>query len=108
MAGFTMSSLSTQYVLAPIRAWSQGVTYNPTSLPVEMAFISGWGKPTVDDWNEASWAWTNTDLGYYAIQCLVGPENVGVVLSAGTYNVWVQITGDPEEPVISTGNLTIT
>lgn len=106
MAGVTISHLSTQYVLAPIRAWSQGQPYNPTGLTVQMAFVNGWSPP--GSWNDASWAWTTAVNGYYAAQCLVGPENSGVVLAIGTYDVWVQVTGDPEVPVIVTGTLTIT
>ncbi len=107
MAGVTISSLSTQYVLQPVRAWSQGQPYNPTGLTVQMAFISGWAKPTSLEWNTASWAWTTTVNGYYTAQCLVGPDG-GVDLAVGTYNIWVQVTGSPEVPVAPTGTLTIT
>ena len=106
MAGVTISHLSTQYVLVPVRAWTQGQPYNPTSLPVAMAFVNGWSPPGT--WNTAEWAWTAAVNGYYAAQCLVGPENSGVDLAAGTYDVWVQVTGTTEVPVINTGTLTIT
>jgi hypothetical protein len=109
VAGVTISSLSTEYVLVPIRAASQGAPYNPTGLTVEMAFIDGWAKPTSMQWNDASWAWSTPVNGYYAAQCLVGPGTGGVVLAIGTWNVWVMITGNPEVPVlVSTGILTVT
>lgn len=93
----------------PIRAFSQGALFNPTALTVQMAFIDGWTKPAAPDWNPASWAWTTPVNGYYAAQCLVGPENGGKVLAVGTWNVWVQVTGSPEVPVLlSGGTLTIT
>lgn len=107
MPGFSLSSASTQYVQVPVRAWNQGTIYDPTALTVYMAFVTS-GTPSAADWNAAEWAWTATDLGYYAAQCLVGPENSGVVLAAGTYAVWVQVTGSPEVPVQNAGALTIT
>ena len=107
MAGTSISSLSTQYILVPVRAASQGVPYNPTALDVQMAFISGWGKPAGEDWNTAGWASTSTINGYYEVQCLVGPGSGGVPLTVGTYNLWLQITGDPEIPVAVPGTLTI-
>lgn len=108
MAGFSMSSASTQYVLVPVRAWNQGTLYNPTGLPVKMAFLPAGSVPASADWHTASWAWTTTSDGYYAAQCLVGPENSGVILASGIYAVWVQVTGTPEVPVQNAGALTIT
>jgi hypothetical protein len=107
--GTTISSLSTQYVLVPIRAFSEGVLYNPTALEVQMAFIAGWSKPTEESWQPAEWAWTTSENGYYSAQCLIGPGDGGYDLAVGTYNVWVQVTGSPEVPVLqSVGTLTIT
>ena len=110
MAGTTISSVSTQYVLVPVRAWNQGQPYNPTALPVAIAFIDGWGKPTEEDWNpdESSWASTSTVNGYYQAQCLVGPGEDAVDLAVGAWNMWIQVTGDPEIPEIVCGTLTIT
>ena len=109
MPGTTISSLSTQYVYVPVRAYSQGLPYNPTALTVQMAFVDGWSKPTGPEWNAASWAWTTSANGYYDAQCLVGPGAGGVPLAIGTWNVWVMITGSPEVPVlVSGGTLTIT
>ena len=105
MAGVSISHLSTQFILQPVRAWSGGIPFNPTALPVSMAFVVDQSEPV--SWNTASWAWTTPVNGYYAAQCLVGPQNGGVSLAIGTYDVWVQITGSPEIPVIVTGTLTI-
>ena len=108
MPGTTISSLSTQYILVPVRAYSMGLPYNPTSLTVQMAFITGTGKPGLSDWHAASWASTSTVNGAYIAQCLVGPLNGGVALAIATYDVWVQVTSSPEVPVlISGGTLTI-
>jgi hypothetical protein len=107
VSGMTISAESTQYVQVPVRAWSQGQPYNPTSLDVEMAFVSGWGPPVT--WYDASWATTSSVNGYYLAQALVGPGSGSVVtLTQGSYVVWVQIAGDPETPVINCGTLTIT
>ena len=107
MAGTSISSLSTQFVLVPVRAWSEGAPYNPTALPVQMAFISGWRKPVSEDWNAGAWASAPGVNGYYEAQCLVGPGTGGVSLAAGTYNLWLLITGNPEIPVSVPGTLTI-
>ncbi len=109
MAGVTIPSVSTQYIQVPVRAWSQGLPFNPTDLTVQMAFIDGWAKPITADWNAASWASLTAVNGVYLAQCLVGPQNGGVDLGIGTWNVWVQVTSSPEIPVlISGGTLTIT
>jgi hypothetical protein len=106
VAGTTISSLSTQYVQVPVRAYSEGLPYNPTGLTVQMGFVSGWGHPGT--WNAASWASTSTISGYYIAQCLVGPGSGGVDLAVGTYNVWLMVTSSPEIPVlVSGGTLTI-
>ena len=108
MAGTTISSLSTQYIYVPVRAYAQGLPFNPTALTVQMAFVDGWSKPTGGQFNTASWAWTTPVNGYYAAQCLVGPGAGGFVLAIGTWNVWVQVTGNPEVPVlVSGGTLTV-
>jgi hypothetical protein len=108
MPGTSISALSTQYVLGPVRAWVAGQLYNPTADIVQMAFVAGSAEPATGQWNTASWAWTTPVNGYYAVQCLVGPGTGGVVLAQGSYSVWVKIIDNPEIPVINTGTLTIT
>lgn len=107
MAGTSISSLSTQYVIVPVRSWAQGLPSNPTALTVQMAFISGWGKPVSANWNAASWVSTSAVNGYYEAQCLVGPGAGAVPLAVGTYNLWIQVTSSPEIPVSVPGTLTI-
>jgi hypothetical protein len=106
--GTSLSALSTQYILIPVRATSGGAPYNPTADVVAMAFADGWAEPGSGAWNTGSWASTSTVNGYYLAQCLVGPQNGGNVLAIGTWNVWLRITDNPEVPVISAGTLTIT
>ncbi len=107
MPGVTVSSLSTQYVLVPVRAYSAGLPYNPTSLEVQMAFLVS-GKPGLSDWNAASWVSASAVNGVYYAQCLVGAQNGGADLPIATYDIWLQVTASPEVPVlISGGTLTI-
>lgn len=108
MPGVSISALSTEYVEVPVRAWSAGLPYNPTSDAVQMAFITGQGEPQPSDWRPASWAWTTVINGWYAAQCLVGPQNGGVSLAVGRYSLWVKVTDNPAIPVRVTGTLTIT
>ena len=107
MAGVTISSVSTQNVLAAVRYFVQGQLANPTGFDVQMAFISGWSKPAEDNWVDADWAWTTSEAGYYAAQCLVGPAG-GQDLAVGTYTIWVMITASPETVAAAAGTLTIT
>ena len=90
MAGASISTLSTQYVIVPVRAYSGGVPYNPTGLTVQMAFISGWGKPADEDWNDASWSSSSTVNGYYQAQCLVGPGAGGAATAGESSGGWLR------------------
>lgn len=103
-ADATISSLSTEYLQVPVQASLNGTPYNPTGDPVEFAFVTGSGYPVT--WYPGSWVTTVQSI--YLAQCLIGPQNGGVVLAPGTYTVWVQITDFPEIPVQPTGSLQIT
>jgi hypothetical protein len=98
------SSLSLQYV--PVQITVQvGV---PTGDTVQFAFTTGGADPQAGDWKTASWATNITGLpnGVYIAQCLVGPGGA-VQLAAGTYQIWVKITDNPEVPVLKGGTLQI-
>jgi hypothetical protein len=102
----TISSLSTEYVQVPVSATVNGVAINPTSDPVQFAFMAA-GNPGLTDWHTGSWS-TVAPTTYLA-QCLVGPGNGGVPLLAGsTYAIWVKVTDSPEVPVRQVGLLKIT
>lgn len=102
----TLSSLSTEYVQAPVSATVDGVPVDPTSDRVQFAFMPT-GTPDVSDWHDGSWS-TLTPATYIA-QILVGPGNGGVSLSAGsTYAIWVKVTDNPEAPVRQIGLLKVT
>lgn len=100
----TLSSLATMMVQVPITARLGGSpNYNPTGDAVALAFIAGTAKPTTPDWQPGSWA---TDPGpTYLAQALVGPS--AFVLSPGTYQIWVKVTDNPEQPVLMAGQLVI-
>lgn len=103
-----MSSASTQYIQVPVRAYSGGTVYNPTALPAYMAFLPAGSVPAASDWKTAGWAWTTSGDGFYAAQCLVGPDNSAVSLAVGPYTVWVKVEGNEEVPVIAAGGLAVT
>jgi hypothetical protein len=105
----TISHLSTEYVLVPISATKQGVSYNPTGDVVQMAFMPNTAQqPGVSDWQTASWDTDSTNIIYpYSAKCLVGPSGV-ITLVTGTYVIFVKITDNPETPVLVAGQLAVT
>lgn len=106
MATLTKSRLDTSYVQVPIQAIFNGEAYDPMGDVVQLAFMTSWALPSDADWNTGAWS-VSTAPGIYLAQCLVGPSNGGVDLDVGTYTIWVQITDDPEIPVINAGTLAV-
>lgn len=106
MAGISISSASLQYVLVPVRAFSEGVAYNPTGDTVQMAFMVA-GTPGSADWKTASWAADTQVNGVYLAQCLIGPGGTGT-LAIGSYTIWLKVVDNPEIPVLPVGGLTVT
>jgi hypothetical protein len=106
-ADITISSYSTEYVQVPVQAVVAGAPYNPTTDTVAVQFVpqGGQQEPT-GTWNTGSWV--TTAQSTYLAQCLVGPEDSGVVLTPATYVIWLKITDNPEIPVIPAGTVTIT
>lgn len=104
-----ITSLSTQYVLVPISATKAGAAYNPTADPVQFAFApTPTYVPQDSDWVSGSWQTVSTSLLYpYSAQCLIGPTGA-TVLTTGTYVIYVQITDNPETPVLTAGQLIVT
>lgn len=101
-------ALSTEFVRVAIGAVEDGLTIDPTSDSLQMAFPQTGVTPALGDWKSATW---ETDTGttpvtYYA-RALVGPTGV-VTLTEGTlYDVYVKITDSPEIVVRNTGALAI-
>jgi hypothetical protein len=105
VAGIVISSLSTVYVQVPVAAVVNGAAYNPTGDTIQMAFPANSANP--ETWYDAAWT-DGPGSGAYLAQCLVGPASSPLVnLGTGTYGIWVQITDNPEIPVINCGVLVI-
>jgi hypothetical protein len=104
----TRSTLNTENLPYPVQAIVGGLPYNPTADPVAFAFMPqpANANPANTDWHTGTWATTGTNT--YLAQILVGPANSGVPLTAGTYNVWIKITDNPEVPVKQIDLLEIT
>jgi hypothetical protein len=92
----SISDLSTVFIKSRIVATKNGAAYNPTGDVVEVAFKLPGVDPAGPDWHAASWETAGT--AYYA-RLLVGPAG-GLVLTVGTYIMWIRITDSPEVPVL--------
>jgi len=100
-----VSSLSLEYVRVAVSATANGSVVNVSADIVTMAFPVTGVAPVIGDWKSSSWETdaTHTPATYYA-RCLVGPAGT-VVLTAGTYDVWVKVTDNPEIPARKAGEL---
>jgi hypothetical protein len=99
-----IASASLEYIRIPVSVTIAGIPYNPTADSVQMAFTSTMREPVFGDWNQGSWETTGAG-SFYAL-CLIGPGG-SVVLTAGTWFVWVKIADTPEIPVKAAGSITI-
>lgn len=108
-ADVSISHLSTQYVLVPMAARKSGASYNPTSDPVKFAFAPYPAySPAPADWVTGSWDTVSGGLIYpYNAKCLIGPSG-STALTQGDYIIYVQVTDNPEVPVLVAGTMTIT
>jgi hypothetical protein len=106
MITVSQSVLSTAYLQVGITVLSPS-GYDPTSNEVQFSFTAD-TYPTTQPvtWHSASWV-TFPGPAYWA-ECLVGPENSGVSLALGLYQVWVKVTSSPEVPVLQQVLLQIT
>lgn len=104
----TISQLSTQYVIIPVKAVKAGASYNPTGDTVQFAFApSATYVPQVSDWVAGVWQTDTSSLLYpYLAQCLVGPGGA-INLGIGTYVIYIKVSDSPEVPVLTAGYLSI-
>jgi hypothetical protein len=102
-----MSVLSKQFVKVRITAYEDGEPVDPTTAPVEMAFVPFDDDPPAPSWVAAQWetSGTGSSAAYYA-RCLVGPAGT-VTLVEGLYDVYVKINDATEVPVLETGRIEI-
>lgn len=103
----TLSTASLEYVRVPVSATVNGAAVDPTSDTVKFAFKSDGTTPVSGDFVAGSWetAVTGTVTTYLA-RCLVGPSGT-TTLAAGTYQIWVKVTDNPEVPIRAVDWLTI-
>lgn len=100
MSNERISALALGYVRAEVIVRDSGSVPNLSTDVVRMAFPAHDVAPVSGDWKTASWEVdaTTTPSRYYA-RCLVGPSGT-VVLVAGLYDKWVEVTHSPELPKI--------
>jgi hypothetical protein len=92
-----LPALTDEYVRVRVSATEDGVTVNPTSDTVELAFMTS-GSPGVSDWLTGEWetdATTNPDTYYARTRTLA--------LAPGSYDVWVRVHDSPETVVRKAG-----
>ncbi len=87
---------SVEYLKVPISAYPAGVALD--DLPVELAVVPDGQTPTGGDWETGLWIDDNAAV-------LIGTG--GLVLTPGTYDVWVRITATPETPLLPAGSIHI-
>ncbi|MCC6629955.1 MAG: hypothetical protein IT340_21470 [Chloroflexi bacterium] len=102
-----ISALSLEYVRVKVAATEDGAAVDLSASTVVMAFVAEGAAPVSGDWKSGSWETdpTTTPDTYYA-RCLVGPGGA-VTLTAGVYDVWVEVTDSPETPVLRAGNVEV-
>lgn len=101
-----VSSLTLEYVKVRVSFTKNNVYTNPTGDVVQFAFPAVGVNPVT--WYSGSWETDTDTLGttIYVARCNVGPSGT-VALSAGTYDVWVKVTDNPEVPVVKVGELVV-
>jgi hypothetical protein len=99
------SALSTEPVVATVKAYQAGAPLNPTTGTVQMAFLATpLAQPGAGDWKAGSW--DTNEIGEYVAQCEIGPAGA-VTLTAGQWWVWVQITLNPVTVVRQVGSIVV-
>lgn len=106
VATTNLSTASLQYVRARVTASTAAGPINPTGDTVAMALLPVGVTPGSGDWQTASWDPGGVNSGAYLAQCLVGPGGA-ITLIAGTYQVWVKVTDNPEVPVLPAGTIVV-
>lgn len=101
-----ISTASLQYVPVQVTALKEGLPYNPTSDTVQMAFSLGVATATPANLTFNPAIWDTASNAYYAL-CLVGPGG-SISLASGIWTVWVQVSDNPEIPVLNCGQIQVT
>ena len=102
MSTYVMTYGSTEYRRVKVTVVDEaGATINPTSFPVQMAFMVDGGTPGASDWNAATWVTSGSN--YYA-RILIGPDG-GLNLTESDYHVYVRVDAGAEYPYMLAGIL---
>lgn len=100
-----MPHTSLEYVYVPVlKAFRNMVGVSPTSLAVDAALMTGGGHPADGDWRAVTWT---PDASPATVRVLIGPGGV-FTLAAGSYKLWVRVTGATERPTRPVGEVRIT
>lgn len=84
-----VSALSIQEVKVPVTCLLDGAAYDPSADTVKLAFVAPGSQPAT--WLAGTWEPTPNVLIHDA--CVLAGPNPGLdALTAGTWNVWVEIT----------------
>jgi len=95
-----LTTLSREYLVTPVTV--RGVDASLlTTLPVEFAFVAEDAQPAGGDWIAGDWEPVTNNA-----RILIGPST-SAVLGAGTYSVWLRVTGAIIEPVRKLDTLVI-
>ena len=79
-----------------------GVAFDPTSFAVDVCCVPTGNEPVT--FHTAGWL---TSVPVPTVQFLLGPENGGLALSPGNYDVYTRITTLVEVPIIPCGVLQV-
>jgi hypothetical protein len=106
-AGMQKERLATEYVRIGVSAFINGAKHNPTGDVVKFAFMPNQVQvPQSSDWKAGSWESSSSILYPYKARCLIGPNGV-INLAPGDYVVYLQVTDNPEVPVVTVGTITV-
>ncbi len=89
-----------EYIKVPLTEWAPSIL-NPTTLPVELAVITGSGEPLEADWVTAAWV---TESSVVKAQALWS-DLVAVPVARTSYVAWMRVTATPELPVLHCGTI---
>lgn len=99
-----------QDVLIRLAATENGITVNPTSDTVEVAFTNNGATPGgagTAAWRTATWETDNTGPApAYDVVVTIGSSATGA-LTAGVYQTTVRVTHNPTVPWINAGPIKI-
>lgn len=102
----TLPRISREYVYVPVIELRGADRDLLTTLPVELAFMSDrTAQPADADWKSGEW---DPDAAKPTARCLIGAGSVDAELTAGSWQVWVRVTGAIERPVRPAGPIKVT